>query len=93
MKSKLDLLREELARVEREQSCCEHDWDEPFNDYTEEPVYETVWRGVDCWPEIVRYNRVPCLARVCKKCGKKEISTEMEEVVVRTKMAPKWRHE
>lgn len=66
----------ELKALYKEQTSCNHDWDEVKFDpeIVEEPRYETVWRGVDCWPEIVGYTkkRVDRWSRTCKKCGKVE---------------------
>ena len=51
--AKLNLLRQEIARIEYEQATCDHEWTEPYEDTMKEPIYETVWHGVDCWPEKV----------------------------------------
>lgn len=92
-KSELEILEEKIVELKRKQNTCNHDWEEPQNDVTKEPIYENKRYGVDMWPEIVGYRDVPCWVRFCKKCGKKEIATEFEEVevVVKKEMRPKFR--
>lgn len=38
-----------------------------------------------------RYRKVDCWSRVCKKCGKKEYTYEMEKVPVKTVSRPKFK--
>ena len=57
-------------------------------------VVEDVWYGVDVWPEergTGRYRKVDRWSRVCKKCGKKEYTYEMEKVPVKTVSRPKFK--
>ena len=44
----------------------------------QEPVYETRWQGVDCYPALVGFRPVKKdrWSRTCKKCGKVEYATK-----------------
>ena len=90
IEAEIKRLQRELSRIEADQLRCNHDWCEPFEERMTEPIYETRWQGVDCYPEIVGYKQVPCWSRVCKKCGKKETTQEFGEIVVQTKTGPKF---
>lgn len=69
-----------LVALRSEQAHCHHEWGEVKYDpeVTQEPIYETRWQGVDCWPELVgsRPVRTPRWSRTCKKCGKVEYTKE-----------------
>ncbi len=91
MKSELETLKEQVKLLEEKQRNCEHDWEEPVRDTMEEPVYETVWVGIDCFPAPTgEVNTVECWSRTCKKCGKKEYTRTMQEVPVVTTLRPKF---
>lgn len=80
----------EKAAIEHEQRNCCHHW-KPVQfdpEIVNEPVYETQWQGVDCFPvqvstRLVRQDR---WSRECKKCGKVEYTKEF----VATSFAPKF---
>lgn len=77
-------------------SVCDHEWSNPEYDPEEQEikVVEDVWYGVDVWPEergTGRYRKVDRWSRVCKKCGKKEYTYEMEKVPVKTVSRPKFK--
>lgn len=69
-----------LQELREEQSNCSHDWDNAKYDPEEiqEPVYETRWQGVDCYPALVGFRPVKKdrWSRTCKKCGKVEYATK-----------------
>ena len=80
----------EKAAIECEQRYCCHHW-KPVQfdpEIINEPVYETQWQGVDCFPvqvstRLVKQDR---WSRECKKCGKVEYTKEF----VATSFAPKF---
>ena len=87
------MTREELLKAEyetkllalrREQQNCIHVWGNTVYDpeIIDEPIYETRWQGVDCWPAIVGFKKVKRdrWSRTCKKCGKVEHSKELVAV-------------
>jgi len=69
-----------LSELKMEQDNCYHNWDEAKYDPEEvqEPVYETQWQGVDCYPVLVGAKTVKKdrWSRTCKKCGKVEYTKE-----------------
>lgn len=79
-----------LAALRTEQNICNHEWDEVKYDpeETHEPIYETRWQGVDCFPEVVgmRPIKKDRWSRTCKKCGKVEYTHEQ----VAVKFIPKF---
>ena len=96
MKTELELLEEKVAKLKRLQANCNHEWSKPEYDPEEQEikVVEDVWYGVDVWPEergTGRYRKVDRWSRVCKKCGKKEYTYEMEKVPVKTVSRPKFK--
>lgn len=80
----------ELAAVMSEQRNCSHHW-KPVQfdpEIVNEPIFETKWQGVDCFPvqvssRIVKRDR---WSRTCSKCGKVEYTKD----VVATAFAPKF---
>lgn len=94
MKTELELAEEKVRELKRKQANCEHEWEDAFYDPFEREVieYEYRWKGVDCFPVPVRtgiFKTVERYSRICKKCGKKESTTEIEPIIVGTK--PKFR--
>ena len=82
---------EKLSALRREQSNCNHIWDEPIYDpeITKEPCeWETVRQGVDYWCTPTAYKEVKKdrWSRTCKNCGKVEYTKET--IIVKT--APKF---
>lgn len=73
-----------LSALRAEQNSCRHEWGEVNYDPEEinEPIYETHWQGVDCFPELVgtRQTRKDRWSRTCKKCGKVEYTKEQVAV-------------
>lgn len=69
-----------LSALRAEQNACRHEWGETKYDPEEisEPIYETRWQGVDCFPELVgtRPVKKDRWSRTCKKCGKVEYTKE-----------------
>lgn len=69
-----------LQALRYEQSICDHNWGSVIYDPEEisEPVYETRWQGVDCYPALVgsRLIKKDRWSRTCKKCGKIEYTSE-----------------
>lgn len=80
---------QELNELHREQSNCVHDWDEVIYDpeIIQEPIYETHWQGVGCWPCVVghRQRMEDRWSRTCKKCGKVEYTKERVAVAYKPK--------
>lgn len=80
----------ELAAVMNEQRNCCHSWGPTIHDpeIVNEPIFETRWQGVDCYPvqvssRLVKHDR---WSRTCRKCGKVEYTKD----VVATAFAPKF---
>ena len=91
MKSELEELEEKVAYLKKLQANCDHEWEEPVKDTMKREIEETYWVGVDCmFGKTGRYEDVPCYSRTCKLCGKKEYSTKMEDVVIKTERRPKF---
>lgn len=90
MKTELELLEERKAQILRRQATCNHEWGEPFYDPEKKEImeYETKWMGVDCFgvaKPTGRFQTIDRWCRICKKCEKKEYTTEKEAVVVQTR--------
>lgn len=63
--------------LRRSQQSCSHQWELPKHDpeWVKEPIMETVWQGVDCYPSFTgRYNTTirDRWSRRCKLCEKVE---------------------
>ena len=69
-----------LATLRTEQRNCCHEWDEVIYDpeRVDEPIRETRWQGVDCYPAMVGSRTISRdrWSRTCKKCGKVEYTKE-----------------
>ena len=96
MKTELEILEEKVAKLKRLQANCNHEWLEPEFDPEKQEikVVEDVWYGVDVWPEergTGRYRLVDRWSRVCSKCGKKEYTKELEEIVIQSKTRPNFK--
>lgn len=81
----------ELSALHREQSQCQHEWDETKYDpeIKKEPYGCRIeHQGVDMWPVPEGYHDVsyPRWSRTCKKCGKVEYTKEQ----VAVKFEPKF---
>ena len=80
----------ELAAVMHEQRNCSHHW-QPVQfdpEIVNEPVYETQFKGSDCFPviistRIVKHDR---WSRTCSKCGKVQYTKD----TIATAFAPKF---
>jgi len=91
MKIELEILKEQVKKLEEMQRQCTHYWEEPQRDTMKKEIWETQWVGVDCFPVPTgRYETVPCWSHMCKKSGKKEYTEKMEEVAVQTVKRPKF---
>lgn len=79
-----------MAAVQQEQRNCSHHWLPVRFDpeIVNEPVYETQFKGSDCFPVMVgtRLVKRDRWSRECKKCGKVEYTKD----VVATAFAPKF---
>ena len=92
MKSELELLKEKVEYLEHLQATCVHEWEAPIEDTFEKKV-EVInpTRANPYNVDVVRIENVPCMSKKCKICGKKEYTTEFEEVAVKTETRPKFR--
>ena len=88
MKTRLEELKEEIAKIEYMQRNCNHEWNEPVEEVKKIEVYDDQFIGVNTVRKLIGYRDVPCWTRICKKCEKKETTTEIGEIVVKTKKGP-----
>lgn len=74
----------ELADMRREQSICNHDWEEVKYDpeIKLSPKYRDAFRGSDYMPELISMieKKIDRWSRTCKKCGKVEYTKEQVAV-------------
>lgn len=74
----------ELSDMRREQSECNHNWDEVKYDPEIKtiPQYRDAFKGSDYMPELVGFTekKVDRWSRTCKKCGKVEYTKEQKAV-------------
>lgn len=75
----------ELENMRREQSTCNHDWDEIKYDPEIKKVaceFEQNRQGVDFWITPTKWEdkKLDRWSRTCKKCGKVEYTKEQQAV-------------
>ena len=74
----------ELSDMRREQSECNHDWDEVKYDpeIKNIPQYRDAFKGSDYMPELISFTekKVVRWSRTCKKCGKVEYTKKQKAV-------------
>lgn len=74
-----------MAQLHKEQAACSHQWTEPKYDpeYVKEPIMETRWQGVDCFPVHTGQYRTITKdrwSRQCKCCEKVEYTYQRAPV-------------
>ncbi len=91
-----DMAKAEYERLAGEIACaekqCQHEWDDPKGKY--DPLVREGYRvealraGSDSEPEYwVPCEVTPRWVRICQKCGRREETAQVTEVVTKT---PKW---
>lgn len=74
----------DLSDMRREQSECNHNWDEVKYDpeIKNVPQYRDAFKGSDYMPELVGFTekKVDRWSRTCKKCGKVEYTKEQKAI-------------
>lgn len=86
LKSELELLEERIAILKKAQESCEHEWLEPEPDTYRLAIYEDCWLGDNVFSvPSGKFEDVPCMSRMCYKCGKKEYSFAPKEDVIPTR--------
>ena len=82
----LTALRKRASELERKIGSCNHDWMGPIEELVDEEIQEQKAQGSDIyWAGTGSYRKVPKWKRVCKKCGKVEVTGRTEEVTHTTR--------
>ena len=95
MKTRLEELEEEIRMIKRNQSLCNHAWNNPIYDPERVEIMreKLVCQGVDIWYTEVgtgQYTYKDRWSRYCPKCGMKEYTYKVEEVPLQIKKVPKF---
>ncbi len=95
METELEKLEKKIADLKRKQANCAHEWGEAFYDPDKEEIVldKYKWVGVDpifYTEHTGEYRMVPSWSRICKKCGMKERTRELETVIIESEKRPKF---